>query len=52
VDLSWKYQQNNEQIKIKSPWGTSEAHGPFLGSPGPVPMHRMNPSQRPYFVPH
>ena len=25
-----------------SPWGTSEIHGPFLGSPGPVPMHRMN----------
>ena len=43
VDLSWKYQQNNEQIKIKSLWGTSEIHGPFLGSPGPVPMHRMNP---------
>jgi hypothetical protein len=35
VDLSWKYQTNNEQIKIKrqwlSPWGTSEIHGPFLG---------------------
>jgi hypothetical protein len=47
VDLSWKYPKNNEQIKIKrqwpSPWGTSEIHGPFLGSPGPVPMHRMNP---------
>ena len=47
VDLNWKYQKNNEQIKIKrqwlSPWGTSEIHGPFLGSPGPVPMHRMNP---------
>ena len=31
----WKYQTNNEQIKIKrqwlSPWGTSEIHGPFLG---------------------
>ena len=44
VDLSWKYQKYNEQIKIKrqwlSPWGTSEIHGPFLGSPGPVPMHR------------
>jgi hypothetical protein len=34
-------------IKIKrqwlSTWGTSEIHGPFLDSPGPVPMHRMNP---------
>ena len=42
-----KIQIDNEQIKIKrqwlSPWGTSEIHGPFLGSPGPVPMHRMNP---------
>ena len=40
-------EKNNEQIKIKrqwqSPWGTSEIHGSFLGSPGPVPMHRMNP---------
>ena len=47
MDLSSKYSKNNEQIKIKrqllSPWGTSEIHGPFLGSPCPVPMHRMNP---------
>jgi hypothetical protein len=47
VDLSWKYQKHNEQNKIKrqwlSPWGTSEIHGPFLGSPGAVPEHRMNP---------
>ena len=47
VDLSWKYQKHNEQNKIKrqwlSPWGTSEILGPFLGSPGPVPVHRMNP---------
>ena len=42
-----KIPKNNEQIKIKrqwlSPWGTSEIHGPFLGSPIPVLMHRMNP---------
>jgi hypothetical protein len=47
LDFSWKYQKHNEQIKIKrqwlSPWGTSEIHGPFLGSPGPVPIHQMNP---------
>ena len=47
MDLGWKYQANNEQIKIKhqwlSPWGTSEIHGSFLGSPGPVLMHRVNP---------
>jgi hypothetical protein len=47
VDFSWKYPKNNEQIKIKrqwlSPWGTSEIHGPFLGSTGSVPMDRMNP---------
>ena len=47
VDLSWKYPKHNEQIKIKrqllSPWDTSEIHGPLLGSPSPVPMHRMNP---------
>jgi hypothetical protein len=39
--------ENCPEIKIKrqllSPWGTSEIHGPFLGSPGFVPMHRMNP---------
>jgi hypothetical protein len=29
--------------KVNGPWGTSEIHGPFLGSPIPVPMHRMNP---------
>jgi hypothetical protein len=47
VDLSWKYQKINEQIKIKRqwlrPWGTSEIHGSFHGSPGPVAMQRMNP---------
>jgi hypothetical protein len=47
VDLNLKYQIDNEQIKIKrqwlSRWGTSEIHGPFLYSPGPLPMHRMNP---------
>ena len=39
--------KNNEQIKIKRqwlrPWGTSEIHGSFHGSPSPLAMHRMNP---------
>ena len=47
VDLSWKYQKNNEKIKIKRQWlrlwGPSEIHGPFRGFPGPVPMYRLNP---------
>jgi hypothetical protein len=37
----------NEQIKIKRLWlrlwGPSVNHGPFLGSPGPEPMYRLNP---------
>jgi hypothetical protein len=43
----WGHFRVSYNIEIKrqwlSPWGTSEIHWPFLGSPRPVPMHRMNP---------
>jgi len=36
-----------KKIKIKRQWlrlwGPSEIHGPFLGSPGPGPIYRLNP---------
>jgi hypothetical protein len=40
--------KKEEQIKMKRLWlrlwGPSEIHGLLLGSPGPGPMYRLNPT--------
>ena len=45
--LSQESERHNEKIKIKFQWDPSEIHVPFLGSPGPVPMYRLNPPPSP-----